>query len=251
MNSESPEDLIRAAFHRREGCPAREAFLAERQAGLSQEERAELNGHADRCPACAAERDLAAAFDVSTEELDALQAELDPIVASLEAASPARVDRNDRKVVPLRVRKGVAPARWRGLAAAAVIALAAVSLWLVSRAPTPGLPSIGSETVVRGTRIDVIRPVGDLAELPGTLEWKAVSQASDYRVRLLAVDDAVLWETTVSSGSAELPTNLLERMHPAVVYTWQVEARDPEGDTLARSERVRFRVRPTGGTKEE
>jgi hypothetical protein len=240
--------LIRSAYLQKKGCPPRESFLAESQAGLSVEERAELTRHANSCPACASERDLAAAFDASNDELDALQAELDPIVASLEAAAPLRVDRGDDRVVPLRARKSAAPARWRGVAAAAVLAVAAVSLWLVSRAPAPGLPSIGSETVVRGTRIDIVQPVGDLAELPVNLEWKTAPDASEYRVRLLAVDDTVLWETAVSSGFVALPTNLLERLHPAVVYTWQVEARDSEGKTLARSERVRFRVRPSTGT---
>ena len=61
---------------------------------------------------------------------------------------------------------------------------------------------------------------------------------------LKAVDDAVLWQETVTVPSARLTEDVAAGLHPAVLYHWSVEALDERGARLAASEPVRFLVRP-------
>ncbi len=86
--------------------------------------------------------------------------------------------------------------------------------------------------------------MGDVGAIPAELRWNPRPGARSYRVRLLAVDDAVLWETTVSAPPARLPAEVAGRLHRAVTYVWTVEALDVSGARLASSEPVRFRARP-------
>jgi len=239
-----PEDLIRAAYDGSGDCPPPESFLEEELARLSPAERARLMEHADSCPACGAERELAREFDSPSDEGGLDADALDSIVARLENEGPLGRQGSRGEVVPIDRRRRSVMFGWRGLAAAAVIALAALGMWVVNRSTAPGLPSIGPETTVRGTRIEVVQPIGDLPEIPTGFEWKAAPEAKNYTIRLFAVDDSLLWESTVFSASAALPADLGGQLHPAVVYIWQVEAFDPDGNRVARSERVRFRVRP-------
>jgi hypothetical protein len=61
------------------------------------------------------------------------------------------------------------------------------------------------------------------------------------------VDDTVLSEYTVTNPYVELPKGLLTQLHPAVTYFWEVEALDSSEARLAWSDRVEFRVKPSGG----
>ena len=82
-------EWLRKAYSEAEaGCPPPEAFLEE--AALDAEERRRLDAHADRCPACAAERDLARLFAAKPDESGVSREDLDFVVARLEAASPVR-----------------------------------------------------------------------------------------------------------------------------------------------------------------
>lgn len=244
------EDWLRAAYAGEEaGCPPPEAFLADERERLSPEERRRLDEHADRCPACAAERDLARMFDAGPEAGGVHREDVDFVVSRLEAASPVRpVSRQGTgKVVafPTVAPKPAArrPAVWR-LAAAAILVLGAGLLFQLSRSGAPPLPSPGTETVVRGGEVEAVSPVGEIPEIPAELDWKPRPGAASYRVRLSAVDDTVLWEATVPAPPVRLPAEVSGQLHRAVVYTWTVEALDASGARIASSELVRFRVRP-------
>ncbi|HSU84743.1 MAG TPA: hypothetical protein VLR69_20175, partial [Thermoanaerobaculia bacterium] len=81
------EEWLRAAYAGDEaGCPPPEAFL-EAEA-LAPAERRRLDEHAGRCPACAAERDLARLFDAGPEAAEVSAGDVDFVVARLQEASP-------------------------------------------------------------------------------------------------------------------------------------------------------------------
>ena len=242
------EDWLRAAYEGEEaGCPPPEAFLADEMERLSPEERRRLDEHADRCPACAAERDLARMFDAGPAAEGVRPEDVSFVVSRLEAASPVRPV-SKGKVVPFPAAKpttkpSTRPALWR-LAAAAVLVLGAGLLFQLSRSGAPPLPPPGTETVVRGGEEEAVSPVGEIPAIPTELDWKPRPGAASYRVRLIAVDDTVLWETTVPAPPVRLPAEVSGQLHRAVVYTWTVEALDATGARIASSEPVRFRARP-------
>jgi len=92
--------------------------------------------------------------------------------------------------------------------------------------------------------METISPSGDVGEIPVELRWTPREGARLYRVRLSAVDDAVLWEGTVPAPPARLPAEVAGKLHRAVSYTWTVEALDASGARIAASEPARFRARP-------
>jgi Putative zinc-finger len=246
------EDWLRAAYAEEEaGCPPPEAFLAEETARLSPEERRRLEEHADRCPACAAERDLARMFDAgpAADTEGVLPEDVAFVVSHLEATSPVRPASKGKVVAfPTAAPKPVAkpPVRstvWR-LAAAVILVLGAGILFQLSRSGAPPLPTPGAGTVVRGGEVEAVAPVGEVAGIPSELRWEPRPGTVSYRVRLSTVDDTVLWETTVSAPPARLPAEVTGQLHRAVVYIWTVEALDASGARTAVSEPVRFRARP-------
>lgn len=238
------------------GCPPPEAFLEAEVEGLSPAERRALDAHADRCPACAAERDLARLFDAAPEEAGVRPEDLDFVVSRLEESSPVRSISNAPNVVlfPAAVRSGhrraEAPrSRWQSrslvrFAAAAALVIAAGLGYRAFQSPDPALPPPELGGVMRGGEVEAVAPVGEVAETPAELRWVLIDRAASYRVRMTAVDGSVLWESTVSAPPAHLPADVAGRLHRAVVYTWTVEALDPSGARLASSEPFRFRVRP-------
>ena len=252
------EDWMRAAYTEEEaGCPPPEAFLAEETERLSPQERRRLEEHADRCPACAAERDLARMFDAGADIEGVLPEDVAFVVSRLEATSPVRPASRpeNANVVPFRAPAPKpalpAPARrpttlWR-LAAAVILVLGAGMLFQLSGPGAPPLPVPGTGTTVRGGEVEAVSPVGEVAGIPADLRWEPRPGAVSYRVRLATVDDTVLWETAVPAPPARLPDPVAGQLHRAVVYVWIVEALDASGARIAVSEPVRFRARPAPG----
>ena len=226
------------------GCPPPEAFL-EAEPGSAAERR--LDEHAGRCPACAAERDLARLFAAPQTAADAADVEF--IVARLEAVSPLRPS---AQVVPFPaaaparptpVRRPAASQLWK-LAAALVLVLGGGLLFELSRSGAPSLPPPQVGGPVRGGEVEAVAPAGEVAGVPAELRWEPKAGARSYRVRLSSVDDTVLWEATVPAPPARLPAAVAAGLHRAVAYTWTVEALDASGARIATSEPSRFRARP-------
>ena len=245
------DEWLRAAYAADEGaeagCPPPEAFL-EAEA-LAPEERRRLDEHADRCPACAAERDLARLFAGAPGAAEVSGADVDFVVGRLEAASPVR---SSGQVVPFRVPAPAAkpaPRRadrqiWK-IAAALILVLGGGLLFRLAQPGAPPLPPRVVGGPVRGGEIETVSPVGDVGEIPLELRWTPREGTRLYRVRLSAVDDTVLWEGTVPAPPARLPDEVAVKLHRAVSYIWTVEALDAAGARIAASEPVRFRARPT------
>lgn len=249
------DDWLRAAYAEPKagqpaGCPPPEAYLEAEAGALSPEERRALDEHADRCPACAAERDLARLFDAAPEEAGVRPEDLDFVVSRLEEASPIR-SRPNVVAFPGPRREQAPPASparssrsFLRFAAAALLVIGAGLGYRALQAPDPALPPLELGDVMRGSEVEAVAPVGDVAEIPAELRWVVVEGATSYRVRITAVDGSVLWESTVPAPPAVLPAEVVSRLHRAVLYTWTVEALGPDGVRLASSEPVRFKARP-------
>lgn len=131
-----------------------------------------------------------------------------------------------------------------GLVAAAAIVLAAGFLFRSPGPAAPPLPEAVPSAVMRGSMLKVSEPMGDLREMPRRLRWQEIVDAASYRLRILAVDDTVLWEGVSAAGSVALEPKVVKTLNPGVVYFWTVEALDADGEVMLRSEPARFQVVP-------
>lgn len=236
------------------GCPPIEAFHRSALGELEPEEEARLRRHAASCPACSAELELAETFEAPPARLAERRADVDAIVAALEAdpphrrrpaavaAGPGSAGEPRRPAVVLPFRRLAASPAWR-LAAAAVLALGiGLAAHQLSRTAPPPLPQPVTGGVTRGTAVTGLTPAGELAEAPHELRWDPVAGAAAYRLTLRTVDDTVLWQERLASPPAALSSVI--PLSSAVRYTWEVEAVDADGRVLARSERQSFRILP-------
>ena len=229
----SLSDSLHSAW---DGCPPPEDWLRLETGEVTPEERRRLEEHAARCPACSAEREMARLFAEAPEA--GQDEDVDYVVGKLEALNLPE------KPIPLAFPSRRRPALvWAArLAAVLVLALGVALFFRAGQAPP--LPDPGAGEVRRGSQVRPIGPSGEISEMPGEFRWEGVQDAHSYRVTLRAVDDAVLWQETVTVPSARLPQDVSGRLHPAVLYRWSVEALDERGARLAASEPVRFRVAP-------
>ncbi len=138
------------------------------------------------------------------------------------------------------------PRRWRlqpVLAAAAGLTLA---LGLVFRfgTGTPELPAPDPQSAHRGSTIQLLEPIGEIAAAPARLTWTGVPDASRYKVVLETVDQTVLWETETGDTSVEVPVWLSDRLHPSVTYYWHVVGFGDGLSPLGTSSSVAFFARP-------
>lgn len=212
-------DWLRAAYaDPAAGCPPPESFLEAERAALPEDERRRLTEHAGSCPACAAERELARLFDAEPQ--------------GRVVAFPSR---------PVAARTSRRPS-WQWAAAASMLLLIGLTFFL-ARPVAPPLPA-PQEGEVRGSRIELVAPLGDMAAVPAELRWEPVAGAAAYRIRLLAVDDTALTEIRTNRPQAPLSAEVVARLQPAVTYRWTVEALAEDGRRLARSEPGEFRVPP-------
>jgi hypothetical protein len=223
------ESLREAMSH--DDCPSPEDYLRLESGEATPEERRRLEEHAERCPACAAERELARAFHEGPEPGE----DVDFVVERLESL------RLHEKPRPLEFRpRRSAVVRWAGSLAAVVALAVGLSVYTAQKAPP--LPEPGRGEAVRGAEIRDLQPSGEFPEVPREFRWSAIAGAASYRVTLRAVDETVLWQESATEPSARLPEEVARGLHPAVLYAWTVEALNARGERLAASEPVRFTV---------
>lgn len=130
------------------------------------------------------------------------------------------------------------------LAAAAVILVAGLAFRLVDRAPELAAPETGE--IRRGFAIELLAPIGEIEALPETLSWRESPNAVRYRVALHAVDDSEIWATETGETTIALPAEVIDRLHSAVSYSWQVEGFAQDSTPTGRSGLVAFRSAPRG-----
>lgn len=232
-------EWLRTAWEERAGCPPPEAYLPAELERLDAAERRQLEEHAASCPGCAAESDLARAFESPAAASEDERREVAALVHRLERRSPARRSR----LLRFPSLAGGRALRWAGLAAAAVL-VAVVGVGVRSQFAPP-LPELTEDVVTRSTEVAVVAPRGDVPAPPERLEWRAVDGAASYRLTVVDVDDRILWEGTAESASIAAPEALLAQLRPFVTYGLRVEALGGDGARIAWSDRVPFRIVPT------
>ncbi len=134
-----------------------------------------------------------------------------------------------------------------GVAAGLAVAATGLLLWTAAPPAPPPLPDLAASTARRGASVELVAPRGEIPELPAELRFEEVAGAGSYRIRILRVDDRVLWQSEAAASPVGLPPAARAALDAGVVYYWWVEALDAEGKAVATSRRARFRVTPEPG----
>lgn len=226
------QKIVREAYAADTECPSVEVFHDAAEGRLTEAELTNIRAHAGTCPACATELELAREFaesgpDDSRQDLDYVMTRLDTVRPW--ASGPITTMRRQ--------------ARWRTPLALAASVLIAIGAWRFMDF-APSLPDAPDTDVMRGTSVDAVAPLGDVADAPENLEWLSVDFADHYQVSIRAVDDSLLWQAEFGKPPAAIPDDVQITLHPGVTYYWEVTARGDAGELLARSTRTQFRVLP-------
>jgi anti-sigma factor RsiW len=235
---EDPELLARALARGPE-CPPLERLAELVHGQVDAAERAALEAHAASCPACAAELELARAFDpAATDAAEA--ADIDRVAAALDGrGGSARVlafpGRRER-----RTRSAASPA-WTRWAAAALVLLGIGFAFQATRQALPPevLGPIDGD-VVRGSELEPIAPIGEVAVVPAELAFGTVAGAARYRVELLDVAGKSLWSADVAAPPAPLDEPARALLRSRASYGWRAVALAADGAELARTVVVEF-----------
>jgi hypothetical protein len=169
---------------------------------------------------------------------------VESISTRLKARSPELIPRRIPAEQHQAWWKRVLAARWLTPAAATVaVALVVAGVAVeVRQGRQPRLDTaIGGAEVLRSSAIAVLSPIGDLSEKPEAIRWEAAPNAAIYRVRIMEVDGAELWNAETTTPRIDLPPRALTFIVPAKTLVIQVAAFDAAGRKLAESEPVHFR----------
>ncbi len=230
------EDWIQLAY---EGCPPAESYLEEELAALDPAARERLEQHAESCAACTAERELTLAFEAPDGLAPAAERDV------------ARIARHLKRHAPHARRGGrLGGFSWGSLVrmpafqlAAAAVLLIGVGMGIRSSSPPP-LVGDPNAVVTRSSRLELVRPVGDVAAPPAELAWEAVEGAVSYRISVQGVDEVELWNASTAGSSIAVDDELAATLTPATAYLWTVEALDNAGARIAWSAPASFRIEP-------
>jgi hypothetical protein len=137
--------------------------------------------------------------------------------------------------------------RWRWRAAGALGAVAAAVVFLLLRPPTSPnavAPAQLGTSDLRSAGVSApvpLRPLGQVAERPGSFHWRPLPDARAYRVRLLDAQGEVVWTSPeVVEPSAELPPAVPLRRGR---HYWQVLAHPASGGEPIASTVADFELR--------
>ncbi len=126
-----------------------------------------------------------------------------------------------------------------GLAAALIVTIG-IGYAVIDREPPIGAPL--GENAYRGATIRAIRPTGDVATAPTSLQWLPISAAAKYDVAIHEIDGTTTWTGSTTAASVTLPPSVVSQFAPGRSLTWEVTARDSSGAIVATSGVQRFRV---------
>jgi hypothetical protein len=194
--------------------------------------------HLDGCSRCQTELRLWQEFQ-SSEAVDAAEAAdlTTELARRLAAADPVRRSAGSAAA------GGGSAGSWRRWAAAAVVVLAAGLIYgILDREPalTPGTGA----PVYRGGAVELVSPRGDVDSKPARLEWREVTSAVRYDVRVFEVDGTELWSASSPVAGLAIPPDVAAMLLPGKTVSWDVSAVGQDGVVLIRSAREQFRVQP-------
>jgi len=234
-------EILRRALQPGSECPAIDELGRYADGALTPAERAAAASHIDRCATCQSELAMMQTFadgTIAEHERDALR----DIVAELGRresqilGSPA---------VPEVRRSGFALfGSFRHALTLATVLIAIVGGYVIFDSMPPRLPSdAGSDGgATRSLAVELRAPIGDQAAAPQRLEWRPVSGAVRYRVRLMEVDRRELWSNQTAATAVDLPEPIRILIVPAKTLLWQVTAYDASNAPIGESGPERFRV---------
>ena len=149
----------------------------------------------------------------------------------------------------LRSRSNVVPFRSKtsrvlyAVAAALAIVLGA-GTWMQLREPPVDAPFDGP-AVYRSARLDVLAPIGELAQAPNEFRWSAVPNASRYHVAIVEVDATPVWSADTTQTHIALPPAVIAQFAPGKSMSWDVKAfRGNEVLANSETQTVRVSVKP-------
>jgi hypothetical protein len=224
------EEIMRAALKTTPDCLSEERLLSPK----SESEKR----HLTYCARCQAELKLINQFfseETTPEEVK----NVNWIVRQLESKPVARVSG---------WRSWFTLPRFSAVSLAMASLLVVISLRMTMR-DAPVVDESGAN--VSNFRSGIVKlntPSGDLADAPEAFTWEAVIGAARYHVKLMEVDQNVLWSAEINTFTIAVPGDVRARIVPAKTLLWQVEALDASGKVIASSSPERFRV-GLGGEK--
>jgi hypothetical protein len=207
---------------------------------LAPAQRAVAAAHIERCVSCQSELALMQAF-ADGEVRDGERADVSAIVADLRRREPEIFGAHAADVRPSRF-AGFGSLR-HALSLATVL-LAMVGGYLVFNSTPPRLPAgnVSRDGATRSLTVELRAPLGDQVAPPQRLEWRPVTGAVRYRVRLMEVDRRELWSAETAATAIDLPEPVRALAVPAKTLQWQVTAYDASNAPVGESSVERFRL---------
>ncbi len=249
---------LREALQPAAGCPPLAELVDALFTGAKTPAAEALRAHAAGCFACAAELELARAFDDSPR--DAAEAQeiarvaggfkvlsLVPAAAESPIAPPPQMARVLKMERPRLRGKSETPlwTRWAA-AAMVVVGLGFMFEWAHRTiGGAPRLPDAPASDVVRSGELLLDSPIGTLHATPAQFSWRAVAGAGSYRVELRDVAGDLVWQGLSPATTLSAPPELTAKLESFVTYRWNVTALDASASAVAHSAPTSFRIEPS------
>ena len=237
MSRMSLQEWLRAAYEDAAECPPPESWLEDELDELGPADRQRLEDHADSCPRCASERELAQNFN--RDELQVSETELQEVLRR-------RVESDTPTVVDIATRGPARKPSWlRPLLAAASVTLGIGLIWYLGGPAPPDLPDPAARQTARTAVLELLSPTGEIELAPTEFDWQAIDGAERYILVVSGVDRAAIWEADTNGPPIRVLAQVRAKLLPAVKYTWSIEAVDASGAVVGRSKSETFRIAPS------
>ena len=130
-----------------------------------------------------------------------------------------------------------------GAATLAIVASLGVSLYHSAHSGyPPRINNVSSIGVYRGG-LHLMSPMGDLDQVPQTLQWEAYPGAASYKVELTDAAKAALANATSTQNVLALTPEMKASIRPGKPIDWKVTALDASGKPIADSTGGHFKVK--------
>lgn len=211
--------------------------------------RTAIEKHIRKCSYCQAEMELLNSF-LSAEPREEEEKDLEWIISKLEPVPSQKV--SNQVVIPPGILERIGGffsqfIRFPVYASAlgAVIIILSVAL-LMRSAPEIAI-SPGGEleppSILRGERVELISPVGDLEEIPSELIWEEAPDAGSYRIAIMEIDGNTLVEMNSTGPKSIVPVEMKELLTLGRPLLWQVTVLNTDGSPRSQSETIRIQLK--------
>jgi hypothetical protein len=207
--------------------------------------------HLADCPRCQSELAMLKSFELGTPLPDEgaavawISSHLDRQLQSIKNPSRARTRATTHNLATqdswLRRTFGIQGWRWAMPATAmAVAVIVGVILLRPPKEPDLQANAGGQPAIYRSQEIQVVSPVGDLQQIPRSLQWQPFPGAGSYKVAVMEIDNSALWSTETKGTTIDIPPSVRGKILPGKPILWQVSAMDEGGRILGSSQIQRF-----------